>query len=57
MPVSLGGDHDARRFDIVCVVERLRASASPIGRVIPMVGLDDVVRAAKVAKAAPTSTT
>jgi hypothetical protein len=33
-----------RRFDIVCVVERLRASASPIGRVIPMVGLDDVVQ-------------
>jgi len=33
-----------RRFDVVGVVERLRASASPIGRVIPMVGLDDVVQ-------------
>jgi len=33
-----------RRFDIVRVVERLRASASAIGRVIPMAGLDDVVQ-------------
>jgi putative ribosome biogenesis GTPase RsgA len=44
MPVSLGGDHDAMTADIDGVVDHGRASASPIGRVMPMVGLDDPVQ-------------